>query len=326
MKSNARLLAAILFCLAIFVRHAMSQSTPGKSPSKDVNWLGHSMHGEAFDEGPREKPWFMEGVGKIHFPITTSNPEVQRWFDQGNALLHSFWYYEAERAFRWCIKLDPDCAMAYWGMARVTTFGKPSEAASNERSSAFIKEAAKRKNKVSERERLYIEAWEELWKDEPKDQAGAQEAAKRKQERFKISLERIVLKYPQDIEAKSLFALESLWQSSRYGNELILQQVLAVDPRHPGAHHYRIHNWDGPDAELALDSSAQYGSIAPDIGHAHHMPGHIYSKVGMWHEGAISMDSALHVEADYMKRRMVDRKSTRLNSSHSRASRMPSSA
>ena len=82
--------------------------------------LGHSHFGEAFDSGPREKPWVMEGIGVAHFPITTKNPEVQKWFDQGNALLHSFWDYEAERAFRWCLKLEPDNAMAYWGLARAS--------------------------------------------------------------------------------------------------------------------------------------------------------------------------------------------------------------
>ena len=66
---------------------------------------GHSFHGESFDSGPRQKPWEIAGIGDAHFAITTKNPEVQKWFDQGNALLHSFWFYEAERAFRWCLKL-----------------------------------------------------------------------------------------------------------------------------------------------------------------------------------------------------------------------------
>jgi peroxiredoxin len=297
-------LFVVFSLLAISQLWAQSASTV--TPSlQGFSGLGHSVHGEAFDEGPRGKPWMMEDIGKTHFPITTSHPEVQMWFDQGNTLLHNFWYYEAERAFRWCVKLDPDCAMAYWGLARTTTFGKPSEAASNERSAAFIKEATKRKGKATERERFYIEAWEELWKEEPWEKLNSEDALKRKQERFKVALEKICLSYPQDIEAKSLFALESLWTSSRYGNELILQQVLAADPRHPGAHHYRIHNWDSPEATQALDSCALYGRIAPQVGHAQHMPGHIYSKVGMWQEAAISMDSALRVEARYMKQRMI---------------------
>src|SRR5437870_8877229 len=220
-------LSLLLFLCTAANLNAQSRPT-GKPASQDPFRLGHSTHGDAFDEGPREKPWIMEGIGKTHFPITTSNPEVQMWFDQGHTMLHNFWYYEAERAFRWCLKLDPECAMAYWGLARVTTFGKPSAAAGNERSAAFIKEAAKRKDKVTERERLYIEAWEELWKDEPKDQ-GAQDSSKKKEDKFRLLLERICLKYPQDIEAKALFALESLWQSSRNGNELILQQVLSAD-------------------------------------------------------------------------------------------------
>ena len=82
---------------------------------------GHSRHGTAFDSGLRQRPWKMEGIGHTHFPITTKVPEVQEWFDQGNTLLHSFWFEEAERSFRWCIKLDPDCAMAYWGLARYGT-------------------------------------------------------------------------------------------------------------------------------------------------------------------------------------------------------------
>src|SRR5215470_8441628 len=81
---------------------------------------GHSVHGRAFDVGPRQKPWPIEKIGQSHFPITTSNSEVQKWFDQGNTLLHSYWIYEAERAFRWSLKLDPECAMCYWGMARVS--------------------------------------------------------------------------------------------------------------------------------------------------------------------------------------------------------------
>jgi hypothetical protein len=79
---------------------------------------GHSSHGTAFDSGLRQRPWKMEGIGHTHFPITTKVPEVQEWFDQANTLMHSFWFEEAERSYRWCLKLDPDCAMAYWGLAR----------------------------------------------------------------------------------------------------------------------------------------------------------------------------------------------------------------
>ena len=99
---------------ALLLRAA--DTTP--STPADLARLGHSHLGDAFDSGPREKPWKMKGIGEAHFPITTKNPEVQQWFDQGNALLHSFDFYEAERSFRWCLKLEPENAMAYWGLAR----------------------------------------------------------------------------------------------------------------------------------------------------------------------------------------------------------------
>ena len=98
---------------------------------------GHSAHGKAWDEGPRSRPWLMEGIGRTPFPVTSKHPEVQQWFDQGHTLLHGFWYFEAERAFRWCIKLDPDCAMAYWGLARCRVRTQDGL----DRARAFLKEA-----------------------------------------------------------------------------------------------------------------------------------------------------------------------------------------
>jgi peroxiredoxin/tetratricopeptide (TPR) repeat protein len=252
---------------------------------------GHSRHGAAFDSGLRQRPWRMEGIGKTHFPITTKVPEVQEWFDQGNTLLHSFWYEEAERSFRWCLKLDPECAMAYWGLARCGGI----DAAEGNRYADFLKQAVRRKATVSPRERMYIEAWEAAYTGEVKDPR--KELAKR--------LQQIVLKYPEDVEAQALLALHSLGQGNAYGTELILQQILAKEPDHPGAHHYRIHNWDGVAPEEAIRSCERYGIVAPNIGHAAHMPGHIYSKVGMWHEAARAMESATRVELRYMNERLA---------------------
>ena len=194
---------------------------------------GHSLHGEPFDTGPRTKPWPIPGIGEAHFAITTKNPEVQRWFDQGNALLHSFWYYEAERAFRWCLKLEPDNAIAYWGLAR---------AAGEERALDFAREALKRKDHVSERERLYIESLAaQLLPDPLRDKDGPPNYQDRNR-RYKKILETICIKYPDDMEARALLALANMGDS-RYGTELMIREILAKQPGHPGAHHYRIHNW-----------------------------------------------------------------------------------
>jgi peroxiredoxin len=261
---------------------------------------GHSSHGSAFDSGLRQHPWKMEGIGHTHFPITTKVPEVQEWFDQANTLMHSFWFEEAERSYRWCLKLDPDCAMAYWGLARtgLTWFTRGSlDTPELKRYLDFLNEAVRRKDAVSPRERMYIEAWATAYSGET--------TGKERMNVLARELQKIVLKYPDDIEAKALFALYAIGDGNAVGNDLVLRQVLEKEPDHPGAHHYRIHNWDHVDPEQALQSDQQYGLVAPNIGHADHMPGHNYTKMGLWHEAARSMDTATRVELRYMNERMA---------------------
>jgi peroxiredoxin/tetratricopeptide (TPR) repeat protein len=251
--------------------------------------MGHSHRGEAFDEGPRQRPVRMQGVGRSPFPITGVSAEVQQWFDQGIALLHSFWFHEAERTFRWTVKLDPECAMCWWGLSRSTE--------DVERGKAFLREASKRKHKLTRRERLYIEAWELA--------PGYDFFRGDRDDKFRYALEKLLIEFPDDIEAKALYGLTNLGGPTRLANDRILREVLAKAPDHPGAHHYRIHNWNYRDAEQALDSSEAYGRVVPGIGHAQHMPGHIYSTAGMWNEAALSMDAATRVEAAYMRDRLV---------------------
>ena len=279
-----------------FLLGLLAVATLAAQPDNSIlGKLGHSSHGEAFDVGPREKPWVIEGIGVAHFPITTRNPEVQKWFDQGNALLHSFWDYEAERSFRWCLKLEPDNAMAYWGLARASQIRG---LGGNNRPADMIREALKRKDKVSPRELLYIDAMAaQVMTDPITGKDGDNEKGKK-------LLETLCVRYPDDIEARALLALSTMG-SDRYGTELMIREILAKQPDHPGAHHYRIHNWDYHEPEQALESARRYGEIVPGIGHALHMPGHIFSIVGMWNEAAISMDAATRREKEYMQQRMT---------------------
>jgi peroxiredoxin/tetratricopeptide (TPR) repeat protein len=261
---------------------------------------GHSAHGPAFDEGPRQKPWKMEDIGSAPFLVTTTVPEVQEWFDQGNALLHSFWYYEAERAFRWCVTLDPDCAMGWWALARAAGTRR-----GNERMEPFLEAAVERKHLVTDRERMYIEAWERAYLPEL---SGDLAALDEQREPFAVlveELEQIALKYPLDVEARALLGLYALGRGPRYSNEQVLNEVLAQNRLHPGAHHYLIHNWDGAEGARALPSCELYGQLAAGIGHANHMPGHIYSRIGMWHEGAYWMERATRIEKGYMQRQLI---------------------
>lgn len=271
---------------------APPEPATGAKLAGDAIKQGHSHYGKAFDQGPRTRPTEIKDIALIHFPITHKNPEVQKWFDQGATLLHHFWDYEAERAFRWAWKLEPENAMVYWGLARAT---------GDERSKDFIREAAKRKKTVTERERLYIESLEALEATSTlRDRDGSYEQRSRE---YKKVLESLCVKYPDDMEAKALLAYSWIGDD-RYGTERVVREILEKQPLHPGAHHYRIHNWNGHEPEQALASAAKYGEIARGSGHALHMPGHIYATVGMWHEAAIAMDSATRVERRIMKDRM----------------------
>ncbi|MCX6951909.1 MAG: redoxin domain-containing protein [Verrucomicrobia bacterium] len=305
-RSRDRLLTAA-FAVLVGAASAVGQTpasaptaeSAGAGPSAKIR-LGHSAHGDAFDSGPRQKPWAMPGIGRAPFPITTKNPEVQQWFDQGNALLHSFDYYDAERAFRWCLKIEPGNAMAYWGLALAT---EARDASGKTRAADFLREAVKRKAALTERERLYIEAWEVILLPDlvkpVSGEAGSDRYSRRDLEHIK-RLETLCVKYPDDMEARAYLALANMGDN-RYGTELIIREILAHQPNHPGAHHYRIHNWDYHEPEQALESCRVYTEQVPGIGHAQHMPGHIYSIVGMWDEAALSMDAATRVEKRYMQ-------------------------
>lgn len=291
------LILAATICAASYAGEKEQQS------KTNLKW-GHSHLGSAYDEGPRTKPWIIEGLGQTHFPITTKHPETQRWFDQGNTLLHGFWYYEAERAFRWCIKLDPDCAMAYWGLARCAKFD-------DDRAKEFLKEASNRKHTLPQRERDYIDLWESKYaigaaNDEDRDDLARE---------FIVQFDRLLLNYPKDVEAKCLYWVEVppivdpkvqlQTIPYRYALESVLQDALKLDPNHVGAIHYRIHNWDSSESHFVVDSCERLCDLAPGSGHMQHMPGHVFAELGRWHEAATAMDTATRIEKDYMHRRMI---------------------
>jgi hypothetical protein len=130
----------------------------------------------------------------------------------------------------------------------------------------------KRKDTVTERERLYIEALQASLLPKPSSftHGVAQPSDEGHREQIK-KLETICLKYPDDMEARAYLALATIG-NSRYGAELIIREVLAKEPMHPGAHHYRIHNWDYHEPQEALESCRKYAQAVPNIGHAQHMP------------------------------------------------------
>lgn len=279
----------LLFIALIGATLSQAQEAPG---------FGHSHLGTAFDSGLRTKPWKFKGLGEAPFPISTKNADLQSWYNQGNALLHSFWFEEAERSFRWCLKAEPENPMIYFALARCGlnwfSVGYSSQPELS-RFHEFLKKAEERKDKATERERLYIEAWTAAYAK------SGDEARKEMISR----LQALTLRFPDDLEAKVQLAFYNIGQGSAFDNELLIQQILTASPMHPGAHHARIHNWDDVDGVQALASCELYGKAAPGVGHALHMPGHIYTSLGMWHEAAIAMDSATRVELRHMTERFA---------------------
>ena len=272
-----------------------SEGDPAEEKADDDKILeGHSFHGEAFNEGPRQRAYLIPGTGNVEFPVTSKHPDVQKFINQGVGQLHGFWYFEAERSFRQAAFLDEDCAIAYWGMAMAN--------ANNEkRSKGFIEEAVERKEGASEREVKYIDALSTYLKADPKKR-------KERSQKYTKALEKIYLEYPDDLEAKAFLGLQ-LWVNrtrdlpitSHLAVNALLNEVLAVNPRHP-VHHYRIHLWDYEKPEMALNSAADGGPSAPAIAHMWHMPGHIYSRLKRYNDAAWQQEASARVDHAQMIR------------------------
>jgi peroxiredoxin len=271
-------------------------STPAPGSAAALPLAGHSLHGEAFNEGPRQGAYLMGGTGSVRFPITARNPRVRELFDQGVGQLHGFWYFEAERSFRQAAAIEPGCAMAYWGMAMAN-------ANNDARAKGFIAKAMVRRESASEREVLYIEALNAFLTSD-KDR-------KRRGEAYVKALEGILHRYPDDIEAKA-FVVLALWHNAGHGSPItshvaadaLLDQVFAVEPMHP-AHHYRIHIWDDERPQKALASAAVSGQSAPSIAHMWHMSGHIHSKLKRYADAAWQQEASARVDHAHMVRDRV---------------------
>ncbi len=301
--------ALILLFIVGFVGDGIGERTAAEEPDQAktetvfiTEQAGHSSHGEVFDEGPRQAAYLMPGMSNVHFQVTCSDDLVQRFFNQGVAQLHGFWYYEAERSFRQAAVLDPDCSMSYWGMAMANV-------SNLERARKFIAEAVKRRESVSEREKRFIDGFDKFIQETDKD--GKKVEKKVRAQQYTRDLEKIVEDYPDDVEAKAFLALQ-LWENERSDLPIVsyvainslLQEVFNANPMHP-AHHYRIHLWDRQRAEMALDSAAKAGPSLPGIAHMWHMPGHIYSKLNRYQDAVWQQEASARVDHAHMMRDRV---------------------
>ncbi|MFT5469854.1 MAG: peroxiredoxin [Verrucomicrobiales bacterium] len=287
MNSRIFIICSILPALA-----AAEDEKPEEPPAPPSP--GHSQHGEIFNEGPRQAAVLIGNTGKIDFEITTKSPEAQKFFNQGVGQLHGFWYLESERSFRQVAAIDPDCAMAYWGMAMANFRNKT-------RATGFIEEATKRKESASEREQKWIDSLAKFFEEGKSDDKPRRRALVR-------ALENIVLEYPDELEAKAFLMLQiysnngkGLSIPSHYAINLLISQILEENPAHP-VHHYRIHLWDSEKPAQALASAAGCGPAAPAIAHMWHMPGHIYSKLHRYEDAVWQQEASARVDHAHMTR------------------------
>ena len=288
-----------LHCSAIAQEITPTESVPDPRTSP---MYGHSMLGSAFDDVPRQRAYLMRGMPKIVFPITTTSSEAQRYFEQGIGQLHGYWYLEAQRSFRKVAALDPQCAMAYWGIA-MTRFDKDSLAKESLAPALRLLKS----NPISEREKLWIQALNMYYAADAK----MKDRDKVRQANYLRDLKSLAAKYPADLEAKAFLAHTMMdW---RYDDpkpklediDALLRQILAKNPMHP-VHHYRIHLWDGSmeEKKKAVDSAGQCGASASGIAHMWHMQGHIFSGLHRYNEAVFAQEAAVRVDNRYL---MADR-------------------
>ncbi len=229
-------------------------------------------------------------LGTISFPISCS-AEAQPAFTRAVALLHSFWYEEAEKAFRNVASIDPQCGMAWWGVAMSNfheVWPSPYTAAELARGVAAA-EKAKSVGAKTAREQGYIDAIATFYRDAGKLDTPTRARA------YEAAMQRLAAQFPDDDEASIFYGLilinhgmampkDKTYAYQKQAAE-IFNRLLEKHPDHPGIAHYLIHSFDYPAlAPLALNAAYAYSKIAPSSPHALHMPSHIFVRLGMWQE------------------------------------------
>lgn len=230
-------------------------------------------------------------LGSVRFPVSCA-PAAQKTFLRGVALLHSFWYDEAEKTFSEATRVDAACAMGYWGIAMSLyhpIWAPPTPADLNKGRAAV--ERAKSAGAKSQRERDYIAAIEAFYRDSDKLPHGTRAMA------WRNAMQQLSERYPEDREAAIFYALALIgtepaggktYASQKQAAE-ILNRILPEQPNHPGIPHYIIHSYDSPElAALAVPAARSYAKIAPRAPHALHMPSHIFTRLGLWQDSISS--------------------------------------
>jgi tetratricopeptide (TPR) repeat protein len=250
------------------------------------------------------------GLGDYHFPITSGQPQVQRWFDQGLMLTFGFNHDAAERSFLKATELDPGCAMCWWGAALVLGphVNGGMDPANNPVAWTRLQHALALAPGASKREQEFIRALAARYaKDPPPDRRPLDEAYAR-------SMGLLVQARPADLDAAVLYAeaLMDLQPWDYYDAQLqpkgntativaTLESVLARDPNHAGALHLYVHAVEASaNPQRGVVAADRLRALIPGSGHLVHMPAHIYSRVGRWHDAVLANQRAIEADNAYL--------------------------
>lgn len=262
----------------------------------------HNMHAQAI---------LMSGMGDLHHTVSTTNPEAQKFFDQGLRLIYAFNHDEAARSFQRAAELDPKLAMAYWGIAEAVgpNYNDPASEERFKQAHDAVQKAIDLSANASPIEQDYIRA---MAKRFPADSSSD---LKKAAEDYRDAMREVAKKYPDDHDAATLFAESGmdlhpwgLWQldgTPREGTEEIvstLESVIKRDPNHMGAVHYYIHAVEASATpQRALAGANRLAAMAPAAGHLVHMPAHVYIRTGDYEAAVQTNEKAAVADREYIQ-------------------------
>src|SRR6266481_8986940 len=288
MKSHLAIALILLLCTTIFAQQVDMKMAAGEKPVT-----------------------IMPGLGSLHHAVSTTNPEAQRFFDQGLSLVFAFNHAEAIRSFKRAAELDPQMAMDWWGVALALgpNINQEVDLAHEEAAYDAAQKALALAKDKPEGERAYIEALDKRYSLDPKSDL------KKLAVTYKNAMGELSRKYPDDLDAATLYAESmmdlrpwQLWNADgkpAEGTEeivAVLESVLKRNPNHPGAIHYYIHTVEAsPNPDRALAYASRLAQLMPMAGHLVHMPAHIYERVGDYPAAARSNAEAAAADEAYFK-------------------------
>ena len=300
MRSRSRLLLAVA-ALSTFPLPGAAQTAVHRHHERPEGYDQPSAGGAI---APR-----LQNLGSYTFPVTTKSERAQRFVDQGVNLAYAFNHAEAARAYAEAARLDPDCAMCYWGHALVLgpNINASMDPDDEPKAYALVQKAMALRAGATPRERGFIEALAARYTGKADDRQKADRA-------YADAMRALHRAFPDDLDAATMFA-EALmtlrpWNYwTRDGrpypetSELvpILERVIARHPAHPGALHYWIHVWEPTDTPERAEAEAdRLLPLMPGAGHMVHMPAHIYMRVGRHLDVVKSNQMAVAADEDYI--------------------------